>query len=325
MLAIEVTDYGDASVLHAVERPEPKPGPGEVAIRVTQTGVNFADIMARRGNYHAGGRPPFVPGLDCAGTVVAVGPGVTEIEPGRRVAAFPDGGSYADVVIARAILTYPLDDLVSDEEGAALLLLVTAYNVITLAGRLQENESILIHAAAGGVGSTAVQIARALGAGRIFATAGGADKLRVAREAGADITIDYRAEDVAARINAETNGAGVDVILDSVAGDVFANGFPVLAPFGRYVVFGQASGAPGTVKTNDLHSSNRAIAGYSSGSYRKMRPGALRPAAEASLALVARGAVKPLIGRRFALRDAAAAHELVESRKSIGKTILTPA
>jgi len=320
--AIEVTQLGDASVLRWVERAEPVPGPGEVAIRVSFTGVNFADIMARRGAYHGGQQPPFTPGLDCAGTVVALGQGVDGLRVGQRVAAFPDGGSYAQVVVARAILTYPLGDAVSDESGAALLLLGAAYNTSTLAGRVQPGESILIHAAAGGVGSTAVQIARILGAGTIFATAGDPQKVEIARKAGADVAIDYRAEDFAARIKAETGGRGVDVILDSVAGDVFKSGFSVLAPYGRYVIYGKASGVPGTVETDMLHSSNRALLGYSSGSYRKTRPEGLRPAADASLRLVAEGKVTPLIGERLALREAAKAHEFVESRQSHGKVLL---
>jgi len=321
--AIEVAELGDASVLRWVEKPEPVPGPGEVAIRVALTGVNFADIQARRGAYHGGQKPPFTPGLDCMGTISAIGSGVQGLRVGQRVAAFPDGGSYAEVVVARAILTYALDDAVSDEAGASLLLLVTAYNTITLAGRMQKGDGILIHAGGGGVGSTAVQIARVLGAGKIFATAGGAEKVAIARKAGADVAIDHSAEDFAARIKAETDGRGVDIVLDSVAGDMFKNSLPLLAAYGRYVIYGMASGTPGSVQTDMLHSSNRAVLGYSSGSYRKTRPEGLRPAAEASLKLVAQGKVTPVIGQRFALRDATKAHELVESRKSHGKILLS--
>jgi NADPH2:quinone reductase len=322
MHAIEVAELGDASVLRWIEKPEPVPGPGEVAIRVAFTGVNFADIQARRGAYHGGQKPPFTPGLDCSGTITALGSGVQGLRVGQRVAAFPDGGSYAEVVVARAILTYPLDDAISDEAGASLLLLVTAYNTIVLAGRMQKGDSILIHAAGGGVGSTAVQIAHVLGAGKIFATAGGAEKVEVARKAGADVAIDHNAEDFAARVKAETGDRGVDIVLDSVAGDIFKSSLPILAPYGRYVVYGMASGTPGIVQSDMLHSSNRAVLGYSSGSYRKTRPEGLRPAADASLKMVAEGKVTPVIGHRFALRDAAKAHELVESRKSHGKVLL---
>jgi len=323
MHAVEVRSLGDPSVLEWRARDEPAPGAGEVAIRVTQTGVNFADVQARRGAYHGGQQPPFVPGLDCTGTIVALGDGVDALRVGQRVAAFPPSGSYAELVVAPATTTYPLDPAISDDDAASLLMLVTAYNVLTLAGRLAPGESVLVHAGAGGVGSTAIQIARALGAGTIFATAGSEEKCAVARAAGAGVAIDYRREDFAARVLAATNGRGVDLILDSVAGDVFTAGLTALAPFGRLVAFGNASGTPGTVRTNELHPSNRAVIGYSSGSYRKLRPAALRPAAEASLRLVAEDKVHVIIGARFPLRAAAEAHRLVESRTGHGKVILT--
>ncbi|HWT07176.1 MAG TPA: zinc-binding dehydrogenase, partial [Xanthomonadales bacterium] len=158
----------------------------------------------------------------------------------------------------------------------------------------------------------------------IFATAGSEAKCAVARDAGADVAIDYRREDFAARVLDATNGRGVDLILDSVAGDVFTAGLTALAPFGRIVAFGNASGTPGTVRTNELHPTNRAVIGYSSGSYRKLRPQALRPAAEASLRLVAEDKVHVVVGARFALHDAAEAHRLVESRTGHGKVLLTP-
>jgi NADPH2:quinone reductase len=323
MHVVEVRSYGDPSVLEWRERDEPVPGRGEVAIRVTQTGVNFADVQARRGAYHGGQTPPFVPGLDCTGTIVALGEGVEGLRVGQRVAAFPPNGSYAEVVVVPATTTYALDQRISDDDAASLLMLVTGYNILTFAGRLAQGESVLVHAAAGGVGSTAVQIARALGAGTIFATVGSEAKRAVARDAGADVVIDYQSEDFARAVLDATNGRGVDLILDSVAGEVFNAGLTALAPFGRIVAFGMASGTPGTVKTNELHPSNRAVIGYSSGSYRKLRPEALRPAAEASLRLVAEGKVHVVVGARFPLREAADAHRLVESRAGHGKVLLT--
>jgi NADPH2:quinone reductase len=324
MHVVEVRAYGDPSVLEWCERAEPLPGPGEVAIRVTQTGVNFADVQARRGAYHGGQAPPFVPGLDCVGTIAALGAGVDGFRIGERVAAFPPSGSYAEMVVAPVTTVYPLDPAISDDDAASILMLVTAYNILNLAGRFAPGESVLVHAAAGGVGSTAVQMARALGAGRIFATAGSPEKCALARDAGADVAIDYRTEDFAARVREETNGRGVDLILDSVAGEVFDKGLTALAPFGRIVAYGMASGTPGSVRTNDLHPTNRAVIGYSSGSYRKLRPEGLRPAAEASLQLVLDNKVHVVTGARFALRDAADAHRLVESRAGHGKVLLTP-
>lgn len=324
MHAIQIEKYGDASVLQWRELPEPKLGAGEVAVRVTATGVNFADIMSRKGGYSAGSEPPFVPGLDCAGVVTAVGAGVTGIQVGQRVAAYPMKGSYCEAAVAKAELVYPLPDDVNDEAGAALNVVVTAYNLLKWAGRIAAGESVLVHAAAGGVGSTAVQLARTFGAGRIFATAGGPQKTAIAKEMGADVAIDYLAEDFGKRVLDETGGRGVDVILDSVAGDVFTRGFPALAPFGRYVIFGQASGQGAEVPATQLHRENRTVVGYTSGGYRKRRPEALRPTIEAVYGLIARGQLQLRVGARFPLKDARLAHELVESRRSTGKVLLIP-
>jgi len=324
MNAIEVAAYGDASQLRFVERPEPVPGPGEVAIRVGLTGVNFADIMARRGGYHAATPPPFVPGLDCMGTITALGSGVTTLQVGQRVAAFVDKGSYAENAVAREVLTYPLDDRVSDETAAALLILVTAYHTLTFAGTIARGESVLIHAAAGGVGSTAVQLAKHLGASPIIATVGSTEKARIARDAGADVIIDYTKEDIAKAVLAATGDRGADVVLDSVAGPVFQASINAIAPFGRYVIFGMASGTPGEAKTPLFHTQNRRLVGFSAGHYRNFRPEVLRAGTMAVLDLAATGVVTPIIGARFALRDAAKAHTLVETRASHGKTLIDP-
>jgi NADPH2:quinone reductase len=233
MHAIVVEQLGDASVLQWREVPDPMPGPGEVTIHVTVSGVNFADIMRRRGGYR-GGPPPFTPGLDCAGTIVAVGDDVRGFHIGQRVCAFAREGSYAEIVVAKAVLTYPLPDGVPDEAGAALTMLVTAYNLLTMVSRMQRSESILVHAAAGGMGTMLLQMAKALGAGTKIGVAGGAEKVAIARNAGADVVIDHEREDVAARVRAVVGERGVDVIFDAVAGDMFAQSIPLLALFGRY-------------------------------------------------------------------------------------------
>ena len=320
MHAIVVARTGDASVLEWTERPEPKPGPSEVTIRVALSGVNFADIMRRRGGYR-GGPPPFVPGLDCYGTVLAVGSAVTELKVGQRVAAFPEDGGYTEIAIAREIMTYPVPDRVPDEAAASLTMLITAYNTLAMAARLERGESVLIHSAAGGVGSLAIQVARALGAGTIVAVAGGAEKVAFAHSLGADIVIDHTTADVAARL--EPIGGKVDVVLDAVGGETFNSTIPLLAEYGRYCIYGQASGEPGEVFTNVLHSGNRAVIGYTTGGYRASRPERLRPGVEGAFDLVCEGAVKVIVGAKYPLRDAAEAHRHVESRASHGKTLLT--
>jgi NADPH:quinone reductase len=323
MHAVVIEAVGKPDVLEWKERPEPKPGPGQVAIDVALTSVNFADVQQRRGTGAGVTKTPFITGLDCMGTIRALGEGVRDLRVGQRVSASPDGGSYAEVVLARDVLTFPVDGAISDEAAASPTVLVTAYNLLNMVARLQSGESVLIHSAAGGVGSVAVQMAKRLGAGPIFATAGGEKKLQIARECGADVAIDYTKDDFAKAILDATKGKGVDVILDAVGGDVFAKGLPALANFGRYCVYGQSSGSPGSLTTDNLHRSNRAVLGYSSGHYRRNRPENIRPGMEAALKMVADGKVKILSGGRFPLREAAKAHQLVESRTSTGRIFLT--
>jgi NADPH:quinone reductase len=320
--AVCVEETGGPEKLLWRERPEPVPGPGMVAVRLALTSVNFADIQARRG---AGvTKTPFTPGLDGMGTVVAVGTHVTQVRVGDRVSVNPDGGSYAEVVLAREELVYPVDASISDEAAASVTVLVTAWNILHFVARIQPGESVLIHAAAGGVGSVLVQMAREAGAGRIFATAGSPAKAELARGLGADVAIDYRTEDFARIVLDATAQRGVDVICDAIGGEVFAKGLGALAFFGRHVAYGQSSGAPGALTTDALHRSNRAVLGYSSGHYRRNRPAALRPAAEAAFKLVSAGKVRIIEGGRFPLKDAARAHELVQSRASSGRVFLTP-
>jgi NADPH2:quinone reductase len=325
MRAVVVTAAGGPEVLQVQELPEPVPGPGQVLVRTAATSVNYADILARQGRYHGGATPPFIPGLDLAGTVAALGEGVTGLTVGQRVAVFPQGGSYAEYVLADPVLVYPLPDAVDFETAAAFPTIgVTAYNLLHTVARLAPGETVLIHAAAGGVGTTAVQVARLLEAGRVIGTVGDDAKAGLVRDLGADVVINYRREDFAARVRELTDGQGADVILDSVAGPVTAASLTCLAPFGRLVVFGQASGAPGEVRSSDFYPLNRSVLGYSTGGYRRLRPAALRPAAEAVLAWLAAGRLRMVITRRFPLAEAAEAHRLVESRASTGKVLLLP-
>jgi NADPH2:quinone reductase len=321
MHAVVVEETGGPEKLLWRELPEPTPGAGEVSVRIALTSVNFADIQARRGTGVT--KTPFTPGLDGMGTVVAIGAGVTRVKPGDRVSVNPDAGSYAEVVLAREELVFPIDDAISDEAAASVTVLVTAWNILHMVSRIQPDETILIHAAAGGVGSVLVQMAKAHGVSRIFATAGSPQKLEIARGFGADVAIDYTKDDFAKIVSDETGGRGVDVICDAIGGEVFAKGLSVLAPFGRHVVYGQSGGSHGALTTDLLHRSNRAVLGYSSGHYRRNRPLKLAGAVGAAFALVAAGNVRILEGGRFALKDAGKAHDLVQSRASTGRVFLT--
>jgi NADPH2:quinone reductase len=321
MHAIEIAEFGDPSVLRWVELPDPVPGPDQVAIKVSRTNVNFADTLLRRGS-NPGLKRPYIPGLDCTGVITALGANVQGLKVGQRVTAFADGGSYAEIVVARAVLTYAIPDGVADDDVCGLVALVTAWNAIHLAGRLASGETLLVHSAAGGVGLAAIQIARRLGAKTIIGLVSDLKKAEIVRECGADHVLE--AKDFAAGTRDTLGGPHVDVILDPNAGESFLRNFDVLAPFGRLVSFGQAAGAPAMVGTELLHPTNRAVIGYSSGHYRAARPAALRPAADGVIAAIQAGDLRLVIGARFPLREAAEAHRLIESRKSHGKILLTP-
>jgi NADPH2:quinone reductase len=323
--AVVLPRYGGPEVLSYEEVADPLPGAGEVLIKVEAASINFADVKLRVGEYHQGAPPPTIPGLDVAGTVARLGAGVSGLQVGQRVAAGLSGGGYAELAVASASLVWPLPDTVDSETGAAFPIAgITAYNVLTLAGRLVPGETVVVHSAAGGVGTTASRLARLLGAGLVIGTVGDRAKAQAALDAGCQEVIVRGEEDVAARVNELTAGAGADLILDSVAGETLTGGFAYLAPFGRLVAFGISSGEPGRALSDQLHPLNRAVVGYSSGHYRRYRPDALRPAAEAVLGLLADGRLRLVIGARFPLAEAARGHSLIESRASIGKILLLP-
>lgn len=323
MKAVSVLAHGGPEVLSYGDREPPEPGPGQLRIRVAVTSVNFADIKARAGAY--GKRElPFVPGLDAAGVVDEVGEGVGAFAPGQRVAAYTLGGSYAEYALTTEQLCFYLSDKVPFEQGAGIGVLITAYNVLMLAGRFAEGESVLIHAGAGGVGSTLVQLARASGAARVFATVGSAAKAEVAHKLGADTVINYREQHFAEVVNKATGGAGVDLILDSVSGENAERGMGCLADFGRLVIYGHTGAGEARIGSKQLHKRNCGVIGYSSGGFRRARPDVIKRTGQKAVELLAEGKVKILLGERFKLKDAAKAQALVESRKSVGKVLLEP-
>jgi NADPH2:quinone reductase len=324
MRRIVVEEFGGPEQLVMREAALPQPSPGQVRIRNTLTSVNYADVQARRGGYDAGRTPPFTPGLDCTGVVEKVGEGVTTLRAGQRVAAWTIAGSYAEQVVADARLTYALPDSVADSEGAALTVLVTAFNALTARGRLEPGESVLIHAAGGGVGSAAVQLAVVLGAGRVIATASTAAKCAAARGYGATDAFSPGSDDLAQRVLELTSGAGVDVIIDTVGGALTEQGLACLAPFGRLVTCGHAGGTAATLRSTDLHRTNRSVLGYSTGHQRTHRPDALAPAVAAVYAHAAAGEVSVPSGVVLPLAEAPRAHALAESRSVVGRILLAP-
>ncbi|TWT06777.1 NADPH:quinone oxidoreductase family protein [Planococcus sp. CPCC 101016] len=328
MKAIVVKETGPPEVMKLQEVNKPKPDANQVLIQVEAISVNFADIKARQGQYHGvAADSAFTPGLDCAGIVTEVGEQVKSFKTGQRVMAFPAGGSYAEFVVASEKLTYPVPDDISSETAAASLTVgITAYNVIQKMARLEKGETILIHAAAGGIGSTAIQLAKLFGASKIFGTVGSDEKIARAKSFGADEVINYRSADFVEKVNELTEGKGADIILDTVAGENFEKSLKCLATFGRIVSFGHANDGskPGIAKTNELHSSCRTVIGYSTGTYRKNRPEFLREGAEKTTEYLLQKQLEIIISKSFALADAAEAHAHIESRSSIGKVLLIP-
>ena len=324
MKAVVITDFGGPEVLKLIEMDKPSIAATEVLVKVVATSVNFADIKARVGQYHGTGQPPFIPGLDAAGIVEEVGAEVQHIKAGDRVIAFPKTGSYAEYVVADEALTFVIpDNLEFDIAAACPTVAFTSYKLLADVAKLQAGETVLIHAAAGGIGTTAIQLAKLLGAGTVIGTVGNKTKMSAAIDAGADHVICYESEDFAEKVNELTDGNGADVILDSISGWVTEKSMDCLAYYGRLVNFGIANGdTPGIVKSTDFHSSCRAMLGFSLGTTRKRRPDLLRDTAEKVLPYLAEGRLQMKIGARYSLEEAAKAHELIESRKSVGKVLI---
>jgi NADPH:quinone reductase len=321
MKAVLVNEFGGPETLVYTDVATPTVGPDEVLIQVAWTSVNFADIKSRYGK--KGAKVPFIPGLDAAGIVVEVGSEVKNIKVGERVAAFPKNGSYAEFVVVKEVLTFPIPDNLGFESAAACpTVSFLSYKLLADIGRLTLGETVLIHSAAGGVGTTAIQMAKILGAGYVIGTVGNRAKIPAALEAGADQVICYEEDDFAEKVNEWTNGEGADIILDSLSGWVSEKSLQCLAPYGRLVHFGNSSGGVGHFETKDLHASCRSILGFSLGTTRKKRPETLKDTADKVLSYIAAGRLSIKIGHQFELKDAKRAHELVESRQSTGKVLL---
>jgi NADPH2:quinone reductase len=316
---------GVDSALELVDLPEPAPSPplapGEegVLVRVHAAGVSFPEVLQTRGEYQLKPPTPFVPGSEVAGTVVSAPEG-SSVGPGERVAAFCGLGGFAEVAAAPAAMTFPLPSSLSFAQGAGLILNHhTAYFALAMRGRLVAGETVLVHGAAGGVGTASLQVARGLGA-RTIAVVSTDAKERVAREAGADEVV--RSDGPWKDAAKEVSGGGVDVVLDPVGGDRFTDSLRSLRSGGRIVVVGFTGGAIPEVKVNRLLLNNTEVVGAGWGAYVTGRPDTAQRIGRAVTELVAAGSVRPVVGERFPLERAADALRLIDGRGALGKVVL---
>jgi NADPH2:quinone reductase len=323
MRQVQVSEYGGPAALELVEGEAPEPGPGEVLIDVAAAGVNFADIQQRIGAYPGGPSPPFVPGMEAAGTVSEVGEGA-DAEEGARVVAMTDGNGYAEQAVAPAESLLPVPEGMSFAEAAGVpVQFLTAHNALFDWAGLTGDERVLVHAAAGGVGTAAVQLASQRGA-EVFGTASTERKRDLASDLGADHVIDYTREDFREVVDAETDGEGVEVVLDGVGGETFDRSLDALGHFGRLVTIGVASGNPPSAAATRLLMENKRVIGFHLGEAAARDPERVFDAVPELTELLVAGDVEVVVGERFDLAEASAAHEHIESRSSVGKTVLEP-
>ena len=324
MRAITVDRWMEPAELRVSEIPDPEAGPGTLQVEVRAAGCNFFDILIVQGKYQVKPAFPFTPGGEISGVVREVGEGVEGFTVGDRVLAGTRTGGFAETAVVPAGEARLLPDGMSFEEGAAIpIIYPTSYAALVFRANLQAGETLLVHAAAGGVGSAALQIGKALGA-RVIATVGGAEKAEIAREPGADEAIDYLVDDFVARVNEITDGRGADVICDSVGGDVFDRSLKCIAWNGRLLVVGFASGRIPELKVNRILLKNIAVTGIHWGAYSDNEPARVSETFESLFALYRKGMIKPLIFNTYPLEDLPSALAELASRKTHGKLIITP-
>lgn len=324
MKAVVVTSFGESDVLEVQELETPRPGPGQIAVRVKYASLNFADILSRKGHYHGGFAPPFVPGLDVFGEVCGVGPGVDTTWIGRRVLGFPTGGSHQEIAICEPnmLIEAPLS-VSEDQLAASPLVLATALELIARSGDDVAGASTVVYSATGGLGGTLVQLLQHFGASQIIALVGAQNKAQRATALGAHAAVVYRdGTDYANEVLGLTSGRGVDIIFNSVAGETSSSDMRMLADFGRVMVFGMGSSLPATYLSNDLHPRSRSVVGFSFGTMRRTRPELVQGVLQRCYKILEEGNCTFPIGGIYPPQQAKEAHEMLESGRSQGKILL---
>ena len=324
MRCIEIAGPGGPEVLVPASRPAPEPGHGEVLIEVAAAGVNRPDVLQRKGGYAPPPGASDIPGLEVAGTIAALGPGVTRWKVGDAVCALVAGGGYAELCVAPEAQVLPVPEGYDAVRAAALPeTFFTVWTNVFDRGRLEGGETFLVHGGSSGIGTTAIQLASAFGA-RVFATAGSAEKCKACEALGAERAIDYRNEDFVAVVKEATDGRGVDLILDMVAGSYLPRDVAALAVEGRLVIIAFLGGSKVEMDFLPVMAKRLTVTGSTLRPRSVEQKSRIRDALMTEVwPLLAAGRVAPVLHRTFPLEDAAAAHALMESSAHIGKIVLT--
>jgi NADPH2:quinone reductase len=313
--AVKIEQFGGPEVLKVADVPEPRPADGEVLIRVSRAGVNFADTHARENSYVARYGLPLIPGNEVAGTT----------DDGRRVVAMLAGsGGYAEWAVAPAHQVFDVPAELDD--GAALSLLIqglTAWHLLTTSARLRPGESVVIQSATGGTGGLALQLARILGAGRVIATAGSAQRREQALAGGADAAVESGSDQLTTALLEANEGRPLDVILEATGGRIFEQSLEALAPFGRLVAYGVSSREQVEVRHGRLFKHSRAVVGFWLGHCLGRRDMMAEPLAEL-FGLAAGGRLRPVVGETYPLSDVRRLHEDLQGRRTSGKLLVDP-
>jgi NADPH2:quinone reductase len=313
MRAIQINQFGGPEVLKVVELPDPDAPEGGHVIDVSTAGVNYADTHQAENSYLAPAQLPMIVGGEAVGTT----------PDGKRVVALVAGGGYAEKAIAFPVASWEVPDGVSDAQALALVLQgTTAWHLLRTSAQMREGESVVVHAAAGGVGTLAIQLAKKWGAGRVIGVASSDEKRELATRLGADAVVDSNVDDLNAALREANEGKKVDVVLEMVGGATFEGSLRALAPFGRLAHFGQAGreGAP-KVDPGELMARSQGVLGFWL-VHMMQRPDLMTEAMEGMFAMVEAGELEPILGGEYALEDARQAHEDLRSRKTTGKLVL---
>lgn len=326
MRAWQVHEIGDPQeVLMLEEVEDPKPAPGEVVVEVEAAALNFFDILLCRGEYQERPETPFTPGGEVSGTISAVGDGV-DLEEGLRVIAtpFPSGGYAEKVAVPAEGGIFPIpDDMPSEAAAVMHVAYQSAHFGLHRRANLMEGETVLVHAGAGGIGSAAIQLAKAAGA-RVLSTAGGPEKVEICKMLGAEVAVDYKEENFVDAVKEATGGRGADVIFDPVGGEVFDLSRRCVAFEGRIVIVGFTSGSIANAPTNHLLVKNYSVIGLHWGLYNKVAPELVVETHEALIELYQNGEIDPLIFKTFPFEEVPETLGLLGSRKTYGKLVTTP-